>query len=193
MFRLLHPPPEALETPHLKYPSKSRLTIFCSAHTCPLPGCSRWWHHHAITQLPEWRVLSSSLTPILSRSIFLSHPASSILFSKSSPSSRPWPPLSFRLLFYHYKRLMTAFQGPRSLLFLIQVFTEQSGFPKFQFAHDTSHGLEGNENATRLPGSSTALWSSNSVLLGLSVERTICFCFNFQYIVDQYFVRYNKK
>lgn len=73
------------------------------------------------------------------------------------------------------------------------VFTEQSGFPKFQFAHDTSHGLEGNENATRLPGSSTALCSSNSVLLGLSVERTICFCFNFQYIVDQYFVRYNKK
>ena len=177
MFCLLHPPPEALETAQLKYPSKSRLTIFCSARTCPLPGCSWWWHHHAITQLPEWRVLSSSLTPILSRSIFPSHPTSPILFSKSSPSSRPWPPLSFRLLFYHYKRLMMAFQGPRSLLFLIQVFTEQSGFPKFQFAHDTSHGLEGNENAIRLPSSSIALCSSNPVLLGLSVEKDHLFLF----------------
>lgn len=175
MFRLLHPLPEALETSQLKYPSKSRLTIFCSARSCPLPGCAWWWHHHAITQLPEWRVLSSSLTPILSRSIFLSHPAPSILFSESSPSSRP--SLSFRLLFYHCKRLMTAFQGPRSLLFLIQVFTEQSGFPKFQFAHDTSHGPEGNENTTRLPGSSTALCSSNPVLLGLSEEKDRLFLF----------------
>ena len=70
-----------------------------------------------------------------------------------------------------------AFQGPRSLLFLIQVFTEQSGFPKFQFAHDTSHGLEGNENAIRLPGSSIALCSSNPVLLGLSVEKDHLFLF----------------
>lgn len=177
MFCLLHPLPEALETFQLKYSSKSRVTIFCSAHTCPLPGCSWWWHHHAITQLLEWRVLPSSLTPILSWSVFLPHPALSILFSKSSPSSRPWPPLSFRLSFYHHKRLMTTFQGLSSLLFLIQVFTEQSGFPKFQFAHDTSHGLEGNENSTQFPGSPTALRFSSPVLLGLSLEKDHLFLF----------------
>lgn len=107
--------PEALETSQVKYPSKSRLTIFCSAHSCPSQAVLGDDITMQSLNCPKRRVLSSSLTPILSRSIFLSHPAPSILFSESSPSSRP--SLSFRLLFYHCKRLMTAFQGPRSLCF----------------------------------------------------------------------------
>lgn len=41
------------------------------------------------------------------------------------------------------------FPGPIVSFVSNPVLTDWSGFPKFQFDHDTSHGREGNENSSR--------------------------------------------
>ena len=152
----------------------------CLPQTCPSPvlfPCITV--HHSAAQVKSLVItLEQTYLPCSP------HITLSILPSKSSPS--PWSRtlLQIWLQFYHYKRPMTSTQGLWSLAFLIQVLTDHSRFPKFQFDHHTSPGLRGDEKvftlfpASPLPTSTFSFQhSASQAFCGEGSFVFILFCF----------------